>query len=265
MLARAKYVSVKTCIATMHLMVKWLHNYVEKTTHVGSFDVHRTFYALCQTVFYVTIFRNRQLFQQGANDYSNLVKSWKFNEIVSCKLNPLRYCLPTIRQKFARITYLNQIAYCYSIIDANNRITLPISGENSSEIRMFFSGKSEIQTKSKEHLATTVNNTSHFDNPLDSFFPFDPYLLNRSKLFIEKFYVQFSDILDEEDEEMESDEDDDEEEEEENEDDDDEDESEEEDSNDDQEVEQDSNLNKFRKALQDSDIEQSIEEEFDTD
>jgi RNA polymerase I-specific transcription initiation factor RRN3 len=254
MLARAKYVSIKTCIATMHLMIKWIHNYMEKTTHISYFDVHRTYYALCQTVFYVTIFRNRQLFQQGNNDYLNLVKSWRFNEIVSCKLNPLRYCLPTIRQKFARITYLNQIAYCYSIIDANNRITLPISGENSNEVRMFFSSKSELQAKSKENTSTTVN-SSYFENPLDSFFPFDPYLLNRSKVFIEKFYVQFTDILDDEDEEMDSDDEDENEEDEEDDD--------EEDSND-EEQEQDAHLNKFHNEIQDSDFEHSIEE-CDTD
>jgi RNA polymerase I-specific transcription initiation factor RRN3 len=122
---------------------------------------------------------------------------------------------------------------------------------------MFFSGKSELPAKSKENTATTVN-SSHFDNPLDSFFPFDPYLLNRSKVFIEKFYVQFTDILDDEDEEMDSDDDEDEEE-------DDDDEEEEEDSVEEAEQENDANLNDFHKEMQDSDFEHSIEEEFDTD
>ena len=119
---------------------------------------------------------------------------------------------------------------------------------------MFFSSKSELQAKSKENPSTTVN-SSYFENPLDSFFPFDPYLLNRSKVFIEKFYVQFTDILDDEDEEMDSDDEDENEEDEEDDD--------EEDSND-EEQEQDAHLNKFHNEIQDSDFEHSIEE-CDTD
>ena len=34
-------------------------------------------------------------------------------------------------------------------------------------------------------------------NPLDSFFPFDPYVLPRSRQFVERFYVAYSDVTDE--------------------------------------------------------------------
>lgn len=33
---------------------------------------------------------------------------------------------------------------------------------------------------------------------MDSFFPFDPYLLKRSKLFIESIYQEFNDVIDDE-------------------------------------------------------------------
>jgi hypothetical protein len=49
---------------------------------------------------------------------------------------------------------------------------------------------------------------------LDSFFPFDPYLLKRSKLFIESIYQEFNDVIDDEmdlDSDEETDEDDEEE------------------------------------------------------
>jgi len=50
-------------------MITWIHNYNEKNSNIhnltdfGNFELHRTYYALCQTVFYVIIFRNKQLFQ----------------------------------------------------------------------------------------------------------------------------------------------------------------------------------------------------------
>ena len=49
---------------------------------------------------------------------------------------------------------------------------------------------------------------------MDSFFPFDPYLLKRSKLFIESIYQEFNDVIDDEmdlDSDEETDEDDEEE------------------------------------------------------
>ena len=73
-----------------------------------NFDIHRTFYSMCQTLFYVIIFRHQQLFGHNT-ELVDLIKSWKLNDIVSCKLNPLRYCLPTIRKKFARVAYVNQV------------------------------------------------------------------------------------------------------------------------------------------------------------
>jgi RNA polymerase I-specific transcription initiation factor RRN3 len=205
-LARAKYISTNTCVAALQLMVKWLHSYIDKVAHlnlnVNDFELNRTFYALCQTVLYVIVFRSKQLF--GDDETAAIVASWKLNEIISSKLNPLRYCLPTICAKFAQIAQLNQIAYCYSIIDVNNRVRLPISGQNGNNSRMFFSAssisedtffsndKNKMLSNELAPGAEAKGNTKNFwSNPLDSFFPFDPYLLKRSKLYIEKIYQEF--------------------------------------------------------------------------
>lgn len=197
-LARAKYVHISTCSATLQLIVTWIHNYIEKfsnTKNYSNFDVHRTFYALCQTLFYVIIFRHKQLFGQNS-DLSDLIKSWKLNEIVSSKLNPLRYCLPSVCKKFSRVAYTNQVAYCYSIIDANNRVSLPTTAESTMNKRMFYS-HGNLDSKSNQTNPNKKTNSMN-ENPLDSFFPFDPYLLKRSKPFIEKHYQEFQSIIDEE-------------------------------------------------------------------
>ena len=61
------------------------------------------------------------------------------------ELNPLFYCLSTVTKKFSRITYINQVAYCYSIIDANNRVSLPIvsSTQTANNKRTFFSNQND--------------------------------------------------------------------------------------------------------------------------
>lgn len=190
LLSRAKYISLNTCTAALQLIVTWIHNYMNKTTNnYSNFDLHRTFYSLTQSLFYVIIFRHRSLFQEGQLELLNLIKSWKLNDIINSKLNPLLYCLPTVRKKFARITYVNQIAYCYSILDANNRISLPIvSSTKSANLKRSFFQTDDSFSNSLSNSKKTSNTN---ENPLDSFFPFDPYLLKRSKKFVDSIYLEY--------------------------------------------------------------------------
>jgi RNA polymerase I-specific transcription initiation factor RRN3 len=208
-LSRANYIPLSTVIASMQLMCTWLHNYVDKIDASKSYpniDLHRTFYALCQTVFYIFIFRHHELMVASNVE---TVKLWKFCAIVSNKLNPLRFCLPTITKKFASLARLYQLAYCYTIIDTNNRLTLPSMGDtglagchnhaSNASLRKFFNNTS-IDSSFTNTTSTVDNSHSvnliHQDNPLDSFFPFDPYLLTRSKVFIESFYQNYNSVND---------------------------------------------------------------------
>jgi RNA polymerase I-specific transcription initiation factor RRN3 len=69
-------------------------------------------------------------------------------KIITCRLNPLRVCQPAVLQNFATVTRKYQLAYCYTIIERNSRSNLPI-----------------------------LESTDRFFNLLDTFFPFDPYIL----------------------------------------------------------------------------------------
>ncbi len=133
-----------------------------------------------------------------------MVTSWKINDLIATPLNPLRYVSTSVLHKFAKIAYMNKIAYCYSIIDANNRISLPFSGQlNNNQNKFCFTGKESafISNETESNFVMKTNT-----NPLDSFFPFDPYLLNRSKVFIQKYYQEFQD--EENDDDTENDDDD---------------------------------------------------------
>lgn len=81
------------------------------------------------------------LFLQGLN----------LNKIVTCRLNPLKVCQTAVVQNFAAVTRNYQLAYCYTVMERNSRSNLPV-----------------IQT------------TNRFINWLDTFFPYDPYLLKLS-------------------------------------------------------------------------------------
>ncbi|KAI8742066.1 RNA polymerase I-specific transcription initiation factor RRN3 [Biomphalaria glabrata] len=183
-LTRAKYVSINTAKEVMELMLKWIHKYIDQTGEgVLHADIahHGTFYSVCQSAFYIFCFKH--------NDFMQLKKGFKwaeslnFQRVITCKLNPLRVCVPIIVKTFASATRLHQLAFCDTIIERNNRYFLPVAAcTNSIEVTAF--------------------------KQLDSYFPFDPYLLPRSSSHISPLYHEFQGSLPDEEEDIDEDVDD---------------------------------------------------------
>eukprot|EP00112_Aurelia_sp_Birch-Aquarium-sp1_P000797 Seg1077.16 transcript_id=Seg1077.16/GoldUCD/mRNA.D3Y31 product="RNA polymerase I-specific transcription initiation factor RRN3" protein_id=Seg1077.16/GoldUCD/D3Y31 len=94
------------------------------------------------------------------------------------QVDPLKFCAPSIVDMFARVTRMHEVVFCYTIIEHNKRSFLPT---------MF------------------TNSVRDNKNMLDSFFPFDPYLLKKSSTYIKPIYQEWtgieSDDIEEDDEE----------------------------------------------------------------
>ncbi|XP_066545432.1 RNA polymerase I-specific transcription initiation factor RRN3 [Amia ocellicauda] len=168
-LARANFLPTATVKACLDLLVPWLHLYIDNQD-AGSraycdVALHGPFYAACQAVFYTLIFRHRMIVEGNMRKGLAYLQMLNLERIVMCQLNPLKVCLPAVTNIFAAITRKYQLVFCYTIIERNNRLMLPTvrSGQGGDSM---------------------PTNT----NPLDSFFPFDPYLLKRSGKLIEPHY-----------------------------------------------------------------------------
>ncbi|XP_071478373.1 RNA polymerase I-specific transcription initiation factor RRN3-like [Diadema antillarum] len=168
--SRAEYLPHSSVTACLDLIVGWIHCYIDnqegstRFTHEMNIRIHGPFYSLCQAVFYIFVYRHQQLFEN--NKGLHYVMGLNLERIVTCRLNPLRVCLPSIVNIFATLARKFQVAYCYTVMEHNSRSMLPVLGLNDS-------GSAPAVTSS---------------NPLDSFFPFDPYMLPRSGEAIEKLY-----------------------------------------------------------------------------
>ncbi|XP_040976008.1 RNA polymerase I-specific transcription initiation factor RRN3 isoform X2 [Aquila chrysaetos chrysaetos] len=178
-LARAKFIPVVTVKACLDLLVNWMHKYIDnQDTGANAYcDValHGPFYSTCQAVFYTLIFRHKQLLDGNLRKGLSYLQSLNFERIVMCQLNPLKICIPSVVNLFAAITRKYQLVFCYTIIERNNRQFIPVVRSGT--------GGDLVQTCT---------------NPLDSFFPFDPYMLKRSKKTIDPLY-QFWEELSAED------------------------------------------------------------------
>ncbi|KAM7149095.1 RNA polymerase I-specific transcription initiation factor RRN3 [Molossus nigricans] len=179
LLARAKFIPLITVKSCLDLLVNWLHIYLNNqdsgTKAFCDVALHGPFYSACQAVFYTFVFRHKQLLSGNLKEGLRYLQSLNFERIVMSQLNPLKICLPSVVNFFAAITSKYQLVFCYTIIERNNRQMLPV-------IRSTAGGDS-VQTCT---------------NPLDTFFPFDPCVLKRSKKFIDPLYQIWEDMSAEE-------------------------------------------------------------------
>ncbi|GFU55606.1 RNA polymerase I-specific transcription initiation factor RRN3 [Nephila pilipes] len=160
LLSRAKYINISTVTGCFDLMCNWIHRYIEAHTS-RDLEVHGTFHSVCQTVFYVFAFRSKELLEM--KEGHKYLQGLNFDRIVTCRLNPLRFCDRNVVQNFASIARNNQIAYVYPVIERNNRNLLYACFRSNTE----------------EYSAGAM---------ITTFFPFDPYLLKRSKHWIDSWY-----------------------------------------------------------------------------
>ncbi|XP_025858936.1 RNA polymerase I-specific transcription initiation factor RRN3 [Vulpes vulpes] len=174
-LARAKFIPLITVKSCLDLLVNWLHIYLNnQDSGAKAFcDValHGPFYSACQAVFYTFVFRHKQLLSGNLKEGLRYLQSLNFERIVMSQLNPLKICLPSVVNFFAAITSKYQLVFCYTIIERNNRQMLPVIRNTA--------GGDSVQTCT---------------NPLDTFFPFDPCVLKRSKKFIDPVYQIWEDM-----------------------------------------------------------------------
>ncbi|XP_043311057.1 RNA polymerase I-specific transcription initiation factor RRN3 [Cervus elaphus] len=178
-LARAKFIPLITVKSCLDLLVNWLHIYLNNqdsgTKAFCDVALHGPFYSACQAVFYTFVFRHKQLLSGNLKEGLRYLQSLNFERIVMSQLNPLKICLPSVVNFFAAITNKYQLVFCYTLIERNNRQMLPVIRNTA--------GGDSVQTCT---------------NPLDTFFPFDPCVLKRSKKFIDPLYQIWEDMSAEE-------------------------------------------------------------------
>ncbi|XP_014255317.1 RNA polymerase I-specific transcription initiation factor RRN3 [Cimex lectularius] len=171
LLARASYVSIISVQEMLLDMAVWIHSYIvnqDESSNISSQDmrVHTVFYSICQSLFYVIAFRYKEFIQTKGG--LAFLQGLNLSKIVTSRLNPLKVCMPVIVSHFASVARAYQLAYCYTVIERNSRSTLP-------QVYMDSTG------------ATTLVASAH----IDTYFPFDPYLLPSSKPYITPFYREY--------------------------------------------------------------------------
>ena len=173
---------------------------------------HTVFYAVSQALFLIFCFRWRELMvgdeqdeDHGAGgehterDGPNSKGKW-MSELLVLKraigsiLNPLRVCSMTVVNQFAKVANATDFIYCYAILDAARRADATTKSTGSPPRG---GAGTAVENYSSLNNPTTMLGAHVYDSnlaELNTFFPFDPYSLPRSSVFIEGVYRKWDDV-----------------------------------------------------------------------
>ncbi|KAH8354586.1 RNA polymerase I-specific transcription initiation factor RRN3 [Drosophila kikkawai] len=166
-IARAKFLPLSTITFYLKELSKWAHSYIDDSDEYGqncSLKANMVFFSVCQGIFYLIAFRASDL-TRCTKDLLFL-QSLQLSRLAMCHFNPLRYCLAPVATAFAGVTRTHQLAYCHTVLERNAR----------------------------RKLATVYGHDKAMsEETLETFFPFDPYLLKLSNMYIEPNYLVYHD------------------------------------------------------------------------
>lgn len=237
-MSRASYVSPETVCEAISALLRWAEAYMQSVGEYGSrasdvrdqCDLHSLFYTVCQASFYLMCFRGVEAmrYYRSAMEYhsTHSIKELEPNEeipyadpehvdigparwtkICEHDLQPLRFCLESVRGEFLHV------ANVFRLLPSQLLERLEADGLKMSTATNKQRKSATITTAAtlaKRRRKGGVGGLGQGSNPLDSFFPFDPYLLRRSHVFVDPFYKNWEggvdchyDDVDDDDEEEE--------------------------------------------------------------
>ena len=229
--SRAKFVDAETTRHVASIVCEYLDMHLSAVEQISlsgqegsdlSERQHAVFYALCQALFLMFCFRWRDLeIMEEAEEADG--NGWRKRKrwlkpldvvqrmivsdlnplkvrflfiLVNCSLRLHQICSPEVVRQFAKIAHHTGFVYCYTILESNRRTTnlssLSTPGSSSST-------PTQSRPKPSVLLSDDVN------KELDTFFPFDPYRLPQSSVFVDEIYRDWASVAIDEDSEDEDD------------------------------------------------------------
>ena len=223
--SRARYVEPDTVCECVCALLLWAETYIATLPafSISASDVrnqsdfHSLFYTICQAAFYIMCFRGKEtvkfyriIEERESSGQTGLsleagsmydvelqqvnISPSRWTMICGHPLQPLRFCLESVRMEFL------QIAENFDLIDS--KVIERITSEQNRSLKPRKKKPKPIKTPAMLEVTRRkggVGGLGRGSNPLDSFFPFDPYLLSESHAYIAPFYKHWGEEDDEDD------------------------------------------------------------------
>ncbi|CAB9518332.1 specific transcription initiation factor RRN3 [Seminavis robusta] len=205
--SRAKFVEADTAIESVCALLKWANAYIASVQENGlttsadvwdqCIDIHSLFYTICQAAFYIMCFRGPEVmkFYRSVTKTITTSTPGHFNDLqlhhidigpsrwqhlCGHSLQPMMYCAESVRCEFLKF------ASAFGLL---NRVAVAkLSAAYLPHNKEAFNAAGGAVATSCVH-GLSLNKAV---NPLKSFFPFDPLLLELSHTYVKPFYRKWS-------------------------------------------------------------------------
>jgi len=167
-IARCNHLGQEQMIAALQHLASQALVYVdlmEPSQQFPDAEVHTLFYTICQAILYALCYKRDVLC--GSNNNRDLGTLLQLHRIVHCPLKPLKFLLDSVVREFATVADQLGVEGYAEALEANADLVLPSRSAYGGE------------------------------NRIELFFPFDPYLLRYSHMFITNLYQEWSQDADE--------------------------------------------------------------------
>ncbi|SCV72699.1 BQ2448_4236 [Microbotryum intermedium] len=163
------------------------------------------FYAVTQAVFYIFCFRWKDLMDEGEEDDLLLEpgRRWMLGletirKVVASNFNPLRVCAQSIVQQFATIANKANFLYCWSLIESNRRsgardANAPAATSYAVPHLNRHAPPPPSRSSSVASIPSAAPRQLLVAEEMDSFFPFDPFKMPLSSVYIDGIYREWID------------------------------------------------------------------------
>ena len=160
--ARCNHLTREQMSRALEFLAQQAHAYlahVEVSQHFPDAEMHALFYTICQAILYALCYKRDFLCGDGD---SSLAEALRLNEILHCPLKPLKFLLDAVVREFAKIGGQVGVHGYDAVLEDDGQHVLPTRAQYGGE------------------------------NRIENFFPFDPYLLRYSYMFINNLYQEWN-------------------------------------------------------------------------
>lgn len=128
--ARASFLDSASIAWSFLLLLEWTDTYLANYEELlYSVEKHCVFFSVCQAIFYIFIFRHQELLNDSKIWYQ--IQN-SLSRLINSTLNPLKICLTSVVQEFARIAADYQLVYCFAVMEKNRKIGSYASSQGNS-------------------------------------------------------------------------------------------------------------------------------------
>nr|KAJ3422283.1 hypothetical protein HK105_000406 [Polyrhizophydium stewartii] len=204
--SRAKFVEIESVRLCLRLLNQFVQNYLDSNeAAMGSriqVDRFGVFYSAVQAILYVFCFRWRELMVVGDTLLVGQMPAELkgFQRVLLSRFAPLKVCSEPIAQEFAKIMHSLNIMYCFPLIGGSAAAAAAAAAgggvssgtQTPSQPGIVPDMARTASQSSFSGIGGSVQDLSYaVIERLDSFFPFDPLTLPRSRGYIAPLYQEW--------------------------------------------------------------------------